>query len=230
MQELYRANYEGEYVVTSLKIKNGKREQTREFVDNPLKIESISGRAVCVSKGAGSQQFPLHMLSGRQGLLDSLAVHSYTTGGLYTQVESNFHVTFNTDLLNDLIKRDLTEKIMVYTSTTQCLKHPGEFFIIPYGYKTTEEAVAAYLAAFDGHTEVYLVGYDEYTLDGLQRRDTMINSVSNVIETYSGTKFYHCIHQGNTPIEWKKHKNLSTMTINEFRSKCDISNGYWLRK
>jgi len=230
MQELYRADYEGEYVVTSLTIKNGKREQTREYVENPLKIKSISGRAVCVSNGAGSQQFPLHMLSGRQGLLDSLAVHSYATGGLYTQFEPNFHVTFNEDLLNDLIKRDLTEKIMVYTSTTQCLKHPGEFFIIPYGVKTTEEGVAAYLAAFDGHEEVYLVGYDEYTLDGLRRRDTMITSVGNVMAAYPGTKFYHCIHQGNTPEEWKKHKNLSTITINQFRSECDISNGYWLRK
>jgi hypothetical protein len=229
MQEQYRSDYDGEFVVTGVRIKNGKREQTREWVDNPLDIESLSGRAVCVSNGPSSDEFNLKMLAGRHGLLDSLALHNYTTGNLYEKFTPNFHITFNTDYLQDLVNKQLTEDIMVYTSGTQCLKTPGEFFIVPYGVKSTEEAVAAYLAAFDGHKEVYLVGYDEHDVDG-NRRTKMIETMCLVFKAYAGVKFYSAVRFGKMPEEWEPYTNLNMMTVDEFRSKCDVSNGQWLRK
>lgn len=229
MQELYRTDYEGEYVVVGVKVVNGKKQQEREFVDNPLQIESVSGRAVCVSDGASSKAFNLKMLATRHGLLDSLAIHNYATGNMYQQFTPNFHITFNTEYLDDLVDRGLTEDIMVYTSTTQCLRTPGEFFIIPYGIKMTEEGVAAYLAAFDGHNEVYLLGYDEYSEDGKTRRSKVINATESVIQAYPGVKFIQVIDNGKMPEEWYRYRNVKTITTAEFRSQCDISTGQWLR-
>jgi len=223
MEERYRTDYEGEFVVTGLRIVNGKKQQEREFVDNPLQIKSISGRATCVSNGISSTQFQLTRLMLYHGLLNTLPLNVYTTGDLYKKVHANFHVTFNQDNLDYLIEQNLTEQIMVYTSTTNCLKTPGEFFIVPYGYKSTEEAVAAYLAAFDGHREVFLVGYDEFTADGLTRRTKMIETVSQIIKTYSTTKFYHVTPEDNIPKEWLTYRNLEAMSVREFISYCDIS-------
>jgi hypothetical protein len=175
MEERYRNDYEGEFVIVGVKMVNGKKQQEREFVENPI------------------------------------------------QIKSNFHVTFNDAHLHELIDKKLTEDIIVYTSTTQCLKRPGEFFIVPYGYKSTEEAVAAYLAAFDGHREVFLVGYDEFTTDGLTRRTKMVETVGQVIKTYSATKFYHVTPEDNVPKEWMPYRNLEAMTVREFISYCDIS-------
>ena len=230
MQELYRADYDGEYVVTGVAIKNGKREQTREFIDNPLKIKSVSGRAVCVSNGISSKAFNLNMLSTRHGLLDSLALHNYATGEMYKHFTPSFHVTFNKAYLDDLVEKNLTEDIMVYTSTTQCIDTPGEFFIIPYGIKMTEEGVAAYLAAFDGHSEVYLLGYDEYHEDGETRRSKVVSATEAVIKAYPGVKFIYVTDHGNIPKEWRKYRNISMISTTKFRSDCDVSTGQWLRK
>jgi len=223
MQEVYRDNYEGEFVVTGLRIVNGKKQQEREFVDNPIQIKSISGRATCVSNGISSTRFQLDRLMLYHGLLNTLPLNVYTTRDLYNKVHANFHVTFNKEHLADLIEQKLTEEIIVYTSTGNCLKHTGEFFIIPYGIKTTEEAVAAYLAAFDGHQEVFLVGYDEYTADGLLRRTKIIETVGQVIKTYSSTKFYLVIDQGTVPQEWLSYRNLREMSVRDYISYCDIS-------
>jgi len=223
MQEAYRADYDGEFVITSVKVVNGRKQQEREFVDNPLKLNSISGRAVCVSNGISGTRFQLNRLMNYHGLLNTLTLNVYTTGDLYKKLHANFHVTFNKDDLDYLVEQKLTEQIMVYTSTTNCLKTPGEFFIIPYGFKSTNEAVAAYLAAFDGHQEVFLVGYDEYTADGLTRRTKMIASLLPVFSAYSDIKFYHVIDQGTIPTEWLPYRNVKEMQVRQFISYCDIS-------
>jgi len=223
MQELYRTDYEGEFVVTGLKIVNGKKQQDREFIDNPIQIKSISGRATCVSNGISSTRFQLNRLMLHHGLLNTLPLNVYTTGDLYKKVHANFHVTFNKGYLAELVEQKLTEEIIVYTSTSNCLKSPGEFFIIPYGIKSTEEAVAAYLAAFDGHQEIFLVGYDEYTADGLTRRTKMIETVGQVIKTYSTTKFHLVIDQGQVPKEWLPYRNLKEISVRDYISYCDIS-------
>jgi hypothetical protein len=220
--ELYRNEYEGEFVVTGVRYKDGKKEQEREWVDNPLQIKTISGRAVCVSNGPSIDDFYLQGLMKRHGLLNTLALHVYATGNLYKQVKANFHVTFNKADLEDLIAQNLTENIIVYTNTSNCLKYPGEFFIIPYGIKSTQEAIAAWLACFDGHSEVYLLGYDQYTHDAT-RRQKMIDSVADVIKTYNSVKFFHVIKDGETPNEWRQYPNIKTVTRNYFISRCDIS-------
>jgi len=222
MEERYRTDYEGEFVVTGLKIVNGRKQQEREFVDNPIQIKSISGRATCVSNGDSGKRIHLNRLTKYHGVLNTLPLNVYTTGDLYKQVHGNFHITFNVDNLQELIESKLTEEIIVYTSTTQCLKFPGEFFIIPYSYKSTEEAVAAYLAAFDGHTEVFLLGYDQFKTDGT-RRTKMIESIIPVLKAYSTTKFYHVVSDSETPKEWLPFRNLKTMPLMEYVSYCDIS-------
>lgn len=223
MEERYRADYEGEYVITGLRIVNGRKQQEREFIENPLNINSISGRATCVSVGDSSTRLYLDRLTKYHGLLNTLPLNVYTTGNLYNKVHANFHITFNRDYLQELVDQDLTEKIMVYTSNSNCIKTPGEFFIIPYGVKGTEESIAAYLAAFDGHTEVFLLGYDEYTNDGQTRRTKMIESLMSVFDAYSTVKFYHVIAQGNKPTEWLQYRNVKSMTVTEYVSYCDIS-------
>jgi hypothetical protein len=222
MEERYRTDYEGEFVITGLKIVNGKKQQEREFVDNPIQVKSISGRATCVSTGISSTKIILPRLMEYHGILNTLPLNVYSVRDLYKKFHANFHVTFNTDDLQELIETNLTEEIIVYTSTTQCLKFPGEFFIIPYSYKSTEEAVAAYLAAFDGHKEIFLLGYDQYTITG-ERRTKIIESMVPILKAYPSTKFYHVISEGETPREWLPFRNLKTMPLMEYVSYCDIS-------
>jgi hypothetical protein len=72
MEERYRNDYEGEFVIVGVKMVNGKKQQEREFVENPIQIKSISGRATCVSNGVSSTQFQIDRLMLHHGLLNTL--------------------------------------------------------------------------------------------------------------------------------------------------------------
>jgi len=223
MQERYRKDYDGEMVVTNVKQVGGQKEFTREWIDNPLELESISGRATCITKGPSIENFHIKRLSNHKGgLLGTLALHVYAVDDLYKQFTPNFLTTFSDDILKDIVANNLAEEIITYTSTKQCLQHPGEFYIIPYGFKTIPEIVNLWLACFDGHNEVFMFGYDE-TNDNGTRRDKMILGALDVMQTYSDIKFYWVVKQGEMPKEWRYLRNIKQMTVNEYVSYCDIS-------
>ena len=48
IQERYRADYEGEFVITESRWSGGKKTQNREWVANPIDNQHISGRAACI--------------------------------------------------------------------------------------------------------------------------------------------------------------------------------------
>ena len=41
MEERYRSDYEGEFVITGVKYVNGRKQQEREFVDTQLKLNQF---------------------------------------------------------------------------------------------------------------------------------------------------------------------------------------------
>jgi hypothetical protein len=45
-----------------------------------------------------------------------------------------------------------------------CLMHPGEFYLIPYNTLMAIEALVLWMAAFDGHKEIYAMGYNNDTV------------------------------------------------------------------
>ena len=51
MPERYRTEYDGEFVITVNTIKNGEKHQEREWIDNPIENQHISGRAAVLVTG-----------------------------------------------------------------------------------------------------------------------------------------------------------------------------------
>lgn len=223
MQERYRKDYDGELVVTSVRYIDGKRDYNKEWIANPLELESISGRATCVTDSESLDGFHIKRLQNHHGgLLGTLALHVYATDALYKQFKPNFLVTFNDEYLTDMIDQKLTEDIIVYTSTKKCLQYPGEMFMVPYSVKNSPEVIAAWLACFDGHEEVLLFGYDEHNREG-GRRQKMIIGMKDVMETYDSIKFTWVSKFNDMPDEWRHLRNLKKMTIGDYISYCDIS-------
>lgn len=223
MQERYRKDYDGEMIVVSTNISNGKREHKREWIENPLNLESISGRASCVGKGKSIDNFHIKRLENhRGGLLGTLAMHVYAVDDLYKKFKPNFLVTFNDEYINDLSESKSTEDIIVYSSVQKCLKYPGELYLIPYNFKDIPEVTAAWLACFDGHNEIFMIGYDIETDNGV-RREKLVHALKNLMETYNTVKFSWVVKQGEMPKEWRTLRNLKQLTVEEYISYCDIS-------
>jgi len=76
-----------------------------------------------------------------------------------------------------------------------------------------------YLAAFDGHQEVFLLGYtDETNGDSLNWEAQL----ADVFLAYPGVKFYLVGENTRMPDVWVDCFNTQVMTYLEFISYCDV--------
>ena len=76
-----------------------------------------------------------------------------------------------------------------------------------------------YLAAFDGHQEVFLLGYNQHTDAG---NSAWQAHVSSVFSAYTGTKFVVVGMPHHAPEAWLEYPNVERMTYREFIAHCDI--------
>jgi len=223
ISELYRSDYDGEFVITNTVFKNGKKEQEREWVDNPITNKHDSNRATCIADGPGIEGFLLNRLEGHKGgLLGSLSMQVYGVQNVYKKLKCDFLVALDQGTLDDIKEVGYDKENIVYTSAKGCLENQGSFYLIPQNTKANPYAIALWLACFDEHKEIFLFGYvlvsrDNHTLTKMEI------DVAKVIETYSSVKFYHVRKGGDMPESWKYLPNIDSMTIQEYVSYADIS-------
>ena len=67
MLERYRKDYLGEFVILNTSWKDGKKVQTREWMDNPIKNQHISSRAAIIGPGSSRERFDVRVLEKHKG-------------------------------------------------------------------------------------------------------------------------------------------------------------------
>lgn len=217
MQELYRSQYPGEFVIIKTTFKNGRKEQIREWIENPIQNTSQSLRACCVSNLQLGTPIPLTRIEHHRGdLLGRNKMQLYTCEELWQEIKSDFVVVFDRSQLDEILAAHYQVDNVVYTSARLCIDYPGEFYLIPHGISFVSAATAVWLACFDGHRDIYLVGYDY-----LEGHEKTVESVKIIMQTYNNINFYHVTDAG-TPDKWKRCINCETISSRKFISECDI--------
>ena len=220
MQARYRTDYAGEFVVTETRWSGGRKTQTREFVANPIENHHISGRAVCIGSDFDAYQFDYTRLQRhRGGLLGSKKLQTYGTGDIALTMRLDFAVETRAPQLANLKELGYTEKNIVYTTARQCIAMPGEFYLIPLAPRLLDIATLPYLAAFDGHQEIFLLGYNQETL---VENDMWNQQVRNVVDAYPGVRFYFVGEPTNMYDSWLEPANTQAMTYRDFIGYCDV--------
>jgi len=215
MNERYREDYLGEYVITKIIIKNGNKKQIREWIDNPLTIKQTSNRATCISESHTIKDtFYKQIQNSNGGNLGKLKMQVYGVDSICNKMTADFIICKDQKLLEYMIKTGYTQKSIAYTSASNCIKYPGEFYLIPYNMSMNTHALAVWLACFDGHKEIFIVGYDH-------SNEKINNTVSQVMKIYNNVKFRQISNSGS-PHEWKQLRNFATLTKQEYISLTDI--------
>lgn len=218
-QARYRSDYDGEFVITETKWSKGKKEQNREWVPNPIENQHISGRAACILSNIDQFRYDYRKLEGhRGGLLGSKKLQNYGTGHRAREMRLDFTVEIDPTELAKIIDCKYQEKNIVYTTTRQCLTHPGEFYLIPYNPSMCIEALVVYLAAFDGHKEIFIIGANN---DISASNSDWAKQVGRVIDLYRSTTFIAVGNSATVPESWYNMSNFKTMDYKEFLSYCD---------
>ena len=220
MDARYRIDYPGEFVILESKWSGGKKSESREWIENTITNRHLSGRAACIGSDLDFERFDYTCLQRhRGGLLGSKKLQTYGTGAIAQQMRLDFSVETDPNNLTKIIETGYQQDNIVYTTGRNCISFPGEFYLIPYKPRLIDIILAVYLAAFDGHQEVFLLGYTDATkVDSLNWQ----TQLAEVFLAYSGVKFYLIGESTRMPDIWVDCFNVHTMTYLEFISYCDV--------
>jgi len=186
----YRADYTGEKIVTDRKYERHQWTDLLETVTNSITNNQISNRAVVIGNGISRLDFDLNNLKHFSGLLGANTLQTYGCNSLYKDFAPDFLVAIG-DLITDEVATTgpYINDHIVYTRAQTLLKHPGKFYLIPHDPYADAGTTAAYIAAFDGHKTIFLLGFDGQENPGN----------NNV---YAGTNGYDAAHVDILHTKW----------------------------
>jgi len=220
MQARYRQDYPGEFVITESKWTGGKKKEKREWIANPVINQHLSGRAAAIGTNESKLQFDYTVLEHhRGGLLGSKKLQTYGTASIAQEMRLDFAVDLDYSNIEPLIKNKYTENNIVYTTARNCIKTPGEFYLIPQNPHFCTKVLPIYLAAFDGHKEIYMIGYSKETNAG---HNDWIEQVTSIITAYDSTIFVMVGNKLNMPDTWLSCPNTKTLDFRDFVTYCDV--------
>lgn len=201
----YRKFYTGENIVVERHYISGVWHDTTENVPNAVINEQISNQAVVIGNGPSRLEFDLRLIKNHKGgLYGSRTLQTYGCNALYRDFEPDFLVAVgNTGIINEIVNSNYHKDHIVYAHAPVMLDHPGIFYLIPNDPYTDAGTTAAYLAAFDGHKNIYMLGFD--------LQDTA-NYNYNV---YAGTANYDSLHTTVLDVKWRLDFAEIARTYNE---------------
>lgn len=218
--ERYRKDYIGEFVITGATWAGGKKRVQREWVANPIENHHISGRAACIGTNVERDLFDYTILQRhRGGLLGTKKLQTYGAGEIALEMRLDFAVEKDEDVLYQLIESGYYKQNTIYTSPKFCFEHPGVFYNIPYNPVMLDICLLPYLAAFDGHKEIFLVGYNKNSDIG---QSSWTAQIRKITDAYPGSKFFYVGLESGMPDNWKDAANIEYLDYRQFIAYADI--------
>jgi len=242
LKQLYRSNYAGESVVTSLTLSSGEWIPEVETVPNSVFNTHSTTQAIAIGNGESRRTVDLSFIKNHKGgLLAADKLQSYGCNALYRDFEPDFLVAVGNTIVKEIADSGYTNDHIVYTTGENLIAYPGKFYLIPQNLHYDSGAIAAYLAAFDGHTKVFLLGYDGYDTPGPVNnlyKDTngypssteihdeafWNRSLEQVIKTYSDVDFVSImpVKSWYIPVQLDRLPNFRQIDFREFIIEADL--------
>jgi hypothetical protein len=239
----YRKDYTGEDIIVERKHEGSVWHTTTETIPNAITNNQISDRAVVIGNGPSRLDFNLQYLKKPQGLLGATTAQTYGCNALYRDFTPDFLIaTGNNGIVDEVASSKYVENNIVYTNAIHLLEYPGKFYLIPYDPYADSGTTAAYIAAFDGHKKIYLVGFDGHDLDGhnnnvysntngydpkwnfdIENQKWIDNRVQ-LCNVYSDVDFVWVTKMGknNMPEKLKWCNNYRQITFRDLVLECDL--------
>lgn len=248
IQQLYRKDYQGEQVIINRVYKNSKWNPTLEFIPTESLFDLKSDCAVVLGNGPTRLEFdckrfvdyrmPNHTWRTKENKVNFL---TYGCNALFRDYRPDFVVATGDRLLKEIADSGYCDSRIVYANNKHLVDFPGKFNLIPQNPQFNSGAIAAYLAAFDGHKKVYMLGFDgndtpnfNYNVysgttgypdgDKPVLEDFWVQSLEMVITTYNETEFVRVAPTASfrTPEAWKYCLNYRQIDFRQFASEVGL--------
>jgi hypothetical protein len=156
-----RRGYVSEDIIVERKLEGGRWHTTTESVPSRVSNKQISNTAIVIGNGINRLGFELLNFKKSSGLLGARTVQTYGCNALYRDFNPDFLVAVgNNGIVDEIAEYGYTNEHIVYSSAMHLLEFPGKFYLIPHDIYADAGTTAAYIAAFDEHKTIYLLGFD----------------------------------------------------------------------
>lgn len=254
IKKLYRKDFAGEDVSTVGLYIDAKWTYQKEFVPLSVEYQPVSNKAVVIGNGISRLDFNLRLClpwrettawgeqtEWKPALNAVKKFNTYGCNALYRDYKVDFLVATGDEFLKEIATNEYSANNIVYASKSNLTKYPEKFMYIPQDPNWNAGAVAAYMAAFDGHKKVYMLGFDGIdnstdiynvyagTPSYPAKTDTILEdfwmlSLANVMRTYSDTEFIRVAPSRSfrTPEDWKYFLNYRVINFRDFVLEADV--------
>jgi len=221
---------------------NNQRVPTTEHMPNQIVNLQISNRALIIGNGPTRLDFDLSLLRNhRAGLMGSRRLQTYGCNALYRDIATDFLVAIGEEIVQEIAASEYCTDHIVYANAESIVQYPKKFYLIPQDPHWNSGAIAAYLACFDGHKKVFLLGFDGNDMSrghsnvyagttGYYDSDANIpetfweQSLLQVFQTYPDVDFVRVMPtQGyRMPESWRYQTNLRGINFRDFVVEADF--------
>ena len=191
LKQIYRSSYAGEQVVVNLTLENNEWTPDTEYVPNSVFNTHTTSQAVVFGNGDTRKEFNLdHITNHKGGLFGVDKLQTYGCNSFYKEFTPDFLVAVGDSIVDEIAASNYPNDNIVYVPGEAVIKYPSKFYLIPQNVSYDAGAIAAYMACFDGHKKVYLMGYDSYTVNDEHNTSAFwLNTLLSVINTYNDVDF-----------------------------------------
>jgi hypothetical protein len=237
----YRKDYTGEDIITSRTLENKSWTSTTETVPNAITNNQISNRAVIIGNSPTRLDFDLNILKHPSGLLGAATLQSYGCNALYRDFTPDFLVAHGNEIVKEISESNYIKNNIVYTNAINLLSYPSKFYLIPYDPYADSGTTAAYIAAFDGHKKIYLLGFQGHDTpgqnfniyagtNGYDPQECDLNSdkwpvnLKNLFKVYDDVDWVWVTGNGRTtpPDEYNSCLNFRQISYRDFILEADL--------
>jgi len=249
LNQIYRKDYQGEDVVIDRVYKDAKWNPTTEFISKSFSSTPFSNRALVIGNGTSRLDFKLRLIleykeensNSWKPALSTKRFSTYGCNAIYRDFRTDFLVATGDGIIDEIADSGVCTNQIVYANNIKLLEYPGKFNLIPQNPQFNSGAIAAYLAAFDGHKKIYLLGFDgndtpnyNYNvyagtanypdLNVTILEDFWVQSMATVMISYPDTEFIRVapVKSFRTPEMWKYCLNFRTIDFYQFTQEADV--------
>jgi hypothetical protein len=242
LNKIYRANYGGERITTEAALTESEWLYKTEWIPTAVANNQISKIATIIGNGSSRNTFPIKMLMTHlAGRLGAKSMQTYACNAAYRNIDPTFLVAVGNDIVDEIANSGYCNKRIVYANSDKILKYPNKFYLIPQDYVSNAGTVATYLACFDGHEKIYLLGFDNSAGDNYNNNiyagtpgyaellshysdDYWVLAMEHVMSTYSEVEFVRVTPTPSyvCPPSWQRLKNFRQISFNQYNIEADL--------
>jgi hypothetical protein len=167
---------------------------------------------------------------------------TYGCNAIYRNFRLDFVSCVGDGVIKEIAETTKDNTGVVFYANSKFLElYPDKFSFLPQNPNFNAGAMSAYMAAFDGHKRIFMLGFDGIDtpnntynmfagtnnyppLDYLMTEDYWVVCLKNIMETYSDTEFIRVCptKKFRTPEAWKNCLNFKQIDFRQFVSAADI--------